>query len=60
MCKRREVEGIVMMLRLSKLVHHGSLELLKVEIRQESRVKVTFNAMPFSFCRMVRTARMIH
>lgn len=60
MCERREVKGVVMMVRLSELVHNGIVELWEVEIGLESRTEGTVNAiayMPFSLCGTVRTPR---
>ena len=61
MCERREVKGILIIVRLSELLHHGIVELWEVEIGLESRTEVTVNAIsyvPCSLCGTVRTPRM--
>lgn len=48
-CERREVKGIVMMVRLLKLVHNGLVGLWRVELGQEPRIEVAIDAMTSSF-----------
>ncbi len=49
-CERRDIKGIVVMVRLSKLVHVGIMRLCRVKMRQEWGVEFAVNAKAFYLC----------